>query len=569
MAKPPAEVRFPGDRNRRKKIRMRGIKQASKEIQDRLDRNLEELVEDPEVFLPDIKGEVDQSFFSKDLMAKTLKDVTAVSTKRHDIKWLRKRMTKKGGDGVSRALAGSLLAASEEDRSTVAVFKNPLFGVASYIRRGNGKQSHLAGIQNHNHPKLRLLVWDEHAKSGQWFFSWDGGFVFTGKTPEPPSEWIDWSLDNASIALSGDGDLRWSSGLDSGTVENGDLTEAGWLRLEFNDGTLVGLSRSALSSTDEQFGQSVAMSMLPPRLSDIAKAEWVWRPAGWPEDRDLPAVGMERLEEVLSTWMRFALDDSSLARACRSSILNSIEDGFVVGTHWFPENSRDDFLKHLNGTDEERAAIDCVLESIEHGIHVRTDGNVLDLDEDVVRLEESSCHPNLVALWPDYGHNILEDLYGIEGEEAEAVLEKQTKRKQGFGAFLRELGVSRSVAMKLKRLPWDSDALPSPLSFADELVRQAVDRGIASTVSKARKGQGLDMAMGWAWLTVHERTESDAWRFDEDSRDKGGDWVPALRALWDAASELLLKDNLDAVQDYESSMNWLAEITGAQVPSSQ
>ena len=64
MAKPPAEVRFPGDRNRRKKIRMRGIKQASKEIQDRLDRNLEELVEDPEVFLPDIKGEVDQSFFS-------------------------------------------------------------------------------------------------------------------------------------------------------------------------------------------------------------------------------------------------------------------------------------------------------------------------------------------------------------------------------------------------------------------------------------------------------------------------------------------------------------------------
>ena len=135
MAKPPAEVRFPGDKNRRKRIRMRGIKQASKEIQNRLDSNLEELVEDPEVFLPEIRGNVDQSFFSKDLMAKTLKEVTAVSTKRYDTKWLRKRMTKKGGDIVCRALAGSLLAASEEDRSTVAVFKNPLFGVASYIRR--------------------------------------------------------------------------------------------------------------------------------------------------------------------------------------------------------------------------------------------------------------------------------------------------------------------------------------------------------------------------------------------------------------------------------------------------
>ena len=265
--------------------------------------------------------------------------------------------------------------------------------------------------------------------------------------------------------------------------------------------------------------------------------------------------------------MRFSLDDSSLARACRSSILNSIDDGFVVGTHWFPEDSRDNFLEHMNGTDEERAAIACVLDSLNHGIHVRTDGSVLDLDEDVVRLEESSCHPNLVALWSDYGLTILEDIYGIDGDEAKAVLEKQAKRKQGFGAFLRELGASRSVAMKLTRLPWDSEALPSPLSFADELVRQAIDRGIASTVSKARKGRGLDMAMGWAWLTVHERTESDAWRFDEDSRDKGGDWVPALQALWDAASELLLNDNLDAAQDYESSMKCLAEVTGTQLPS--
>ncbi|MEC7756580.1 MAG: hypothetical protein VX621_02035 [Candidatus Thermoplasmatota archaeon] len=38
MAKPPAEVRFPGDRNRQKRVRVRGIKQASREIQRRLER---------------------------------------------------------------------------------------------------------------------------------------------------------------------------------------------------------------------------------------------------------------------------------------------------------------------------------------------------------------------------------------------------------------------------------------------------------------------------------------------------------------------------------------------------
>ena len=121
MVKPPAEVSFPGDKNRRKKIRMRGIKQASKEIQHRLDRNLEELMVDPEVFVPEIRGEVDGSFFSKDKMAKTLKELSTVASKRNDPRWLRKRMTKKGGDPVCCALAGSLLAATEEDLSLIHI----------------------------------------------------------------------------------------------------------------------------------------------------------------------------------------------------------------------------------------------------------------------------------------------------------------------------------------------------------------------------------------------------------------------------------------------------------------
>ena len=62
---------------------------------------------------------------------------------------------------------------------------------------------------------------------------------------------------------------------------------------------------------------------------------------------------------------------------------------------------------------------------------------------------------------------------------------------------------------------------------------------------------------------MHDRTESDAWRFDEESRDKGGDWVPALRALWDAAEALLLEDDLSADTDYRSSMDWLREVSGA------
>ena len=217
MAAGPAEVSFPGDKNRKKRIRMRGIKKASKEIQQRLDRNLEALLDDPEIFLPEIRAELGKP--RKDAVAATLKEVDSVSQKRHDRRWLTKRMTKRRGDLVCRSLAGSLLAAGDANISTVSVYNSPIYGTTSYVRRGNGKQSHMVGIQNFTNPRMRLLVWDDHAKAGNWFFSWHGGFVCSGKEPKAPAEWVDECLDSASIDLSGD-DVRWSRGLEREVVES-------------------------------------------------------------------------------------------------------------------------------------------------------------------------------------------------------------------------------------------------------------------------------------------------------------------------------------------------------------
>ena len=564
MAKPPAEVSFPGSRNRRRKVRVRGIKQASKEIQRRLESNLETLLDDPVCFVPEITGELGKvSFFgSKDRMAMTLKEIEILAAKRHDQRWLKKRMVKKGGDEVCRALAGSLLAAGEEDLSTVSVFKHPLYGTSSYLRRGNGKQSHLAGIQNFNHPRLRLLVWDGHAKAGQHFFSWDGGFVCSCSKAEAPPEWIDWVLDKSSVDLSGE-DVRWTVGLTEDMVRGEEFSENGWVLLTFQDGTKVGISPTSLAKTEEPFAQSLAITMMPPnKLGEVCEAEWMWRPRGWPEGEDLPSEGLERLSEVLDTWLRMSLDDAKLSEACRASVLNSIEEGHVVGSSWFHEEDREGFLNHLTGTDDEKRAISTILDSLDKGIHIRSDGVVLNLDSNVVRMEEGACHPNLVSLWPTHGKTVLAGMFGLSDEESQGILDRQARRKQGFGAFLRELGEELDTEMRLRRLPWENEELPEPLGMADRLIRKAIGDGVPSTVSLARKGKGLESAMGWSWLVVHNKTESDAWRFDESIRDKGGDWVPALQALWDAAEDLLLNDIEEAEEDYRNAMKWLAESSG-------
>ena len=559
MAAGPAEVSFPGDKNRKKRIRMRGIKKASKEIQQRLDRNLEALLDDPEIFLPEIRAELGKP--RKDAVAATLKEVDSVSQKRHDRRWLTKRMTKRRGDLVCRSLAGSLLAAGDANISTVSVYNSPIYGTTSYVRRGNGKQSHMVGIQNFTNPRMRLLVWDDHAKAGNWFFSWHGGFVCSGKEPKAPVEWVDECLDSASIDLSGD-DVRWSRGLEKEVVESARITDSGWVRLSFDD-VVVGITGSALAKTaDDPFIASVALGMMPPKLSAVARAEWMWRPQGWPDEMALPEEGCEKLDEVLLAWMNLALPDDKLARACKDSILGSIEEGYIAGSHWFAPDARSDFLGHLQGGDVEREALAAILDSLDGGARVRSDGVILDMENEVIRFEDSACHPVLVALWPEHGMEVLESMFGLTESEAESVHQRQTRRKQGFGAFLRELRASVSTAQRLQRLPWQNELLPSPLAFADALVRKATEDGISSTVALCRKAKKLDAAMGWAWLVVHDRTESDAWRFDQASRDKGGDWTPALAALWKAADALLLKDDLDAKSGYIEAMKQLAEASG-------
>jgi hypothetical protein len=288
----------------------------------------------------------------------------------------------------------------------------------------------------------------------------------------------------------------------------------------------------------------------------------MWRPQGWPDEMALPEEGREKLDEVLLAWMNLALPDDKLARACKDSILGSIEEGYIAGSHWFAPDARSDFLGHLQGGDVEREALAVILDSLDGGARVRSDGVILDMENEVIRFEDSACHPVLVALWPEHGMEVLESMFGLTESEAESVHQRQTRRKQGFGAFLRELRASVSTAQRLQRLPWQNELLPSPLAFADALVRKATEDGISSTVALCRKAKKLDAAMGWAWLVVHDRTESDSWRFDQASRDKGGDWTPALAALWKAADALLLKDDLDAKSSYVEAMKQLAEASG-------
>ncbi len=548
----PSKVQFPGQKKQR--MRARGTKRASEGVRKRLEKNLAALLEDPHARMPTVAYTVKRA--RKDPVQRSLKECAKVIAKKNDRKWLGKRMMRRRGDGVARALAGSLHAAHDDERSMVAVFDHPIFGSSSFVRRGVGKPTQMVAFQNFVNPRQRLLTWEEHARNGWWFFSIDDGIVCTGNEPNPPEGWIEGGLSDAPMKFSKKEGVYCSPNATSEQSDGVHLV-IGEATVVLDEGDLAGVGE------EESVARSVALRMLPPRLADFAEVEWNWRPEGWPEEKELPEDTQEKVNEVIDAWLNLSLTDSKLIKSLRMVLCRNLSEGCIIGEKWWPIDELDAMLEAISGSPPEKEALHLVFtEALKNGgLDVRGDGSFEELEEDVLRLEETSCHANLVALWPVWGDLILEKIYGITGDDAEQIIDRQTKRKQGFGAFLKKMDAERTEHVLMAKFPWKDGDMDGLCGRADALVRKARIDGIGSTITMAKKGRdALDKALGWAWINVHERAESEGWHFDSDARDKGGDWVPALKTLYEASDILVEQGMTDA---YVEAMEAFATRSGA------
>ena len=548
----PSKVQFPGQKKQR--MRARGTKRASEGVLRRLEKNLAELLEDPHALMPTIAYNVKRG--RRDPVQRSLKECAKVMAKKNDLRWLGKRMMRRRGDSVARALAGSLHAAHDDERSMVAVFNHPIFGTSSFVRRGVGKPTQLVSFQNHVHPRQRLLTWEDHARSGWWFFSLDGGIVCTGNEPIPPDGWVEGGLSDAPMKFS------QKDGVHCSPAAQPDQEEG----IHFSVGSVqVVIDNADLASVNEEgsFARAVALRMLPPRLADFADVEWNWRPEGWPEDKELSDTTQEKVDEVIEAWLNLSLPDSQLTQTLRKALCLSLDEGCIIGEKWWPMDNRNSMIEAISGSPPEKAALDLIFSEAlrDGGLHVRSDGSFEELESHVLRLEEESCHANLVALWSEWGEFVLEEIYGITGDEAEEIIEKQIKRRQGFGAFLKKMESERAEHLMVSRFPWEEGGMGGLCGRADALVRKARIDGVGSTITMAKKGRTpAEEAIGWAWINVHERAESEGWHFDSDARDKGGDWVPSLKALFEASEVLAEGGSSDS---YIDAMKTFATRSGA------
>ena len=549
----PSQVEFPGKKQQR--MRMRGTKQANLDTQKRLRKNLDRLLEEGEVLLPAMTWNGKLKWGRTDPVTKTLRELRRILDKRHDKKWLVKRMMSKRGDAVGKAFAGSLVAAHETDISLVGNYSHQSFGKASYVRKGDGKVAYQAGIQNHHMPTLRMLPWEDHARKGYFFFSWYGGFVCSGPTPSIPDGWLNDVLGRSRFNFTNEGNIWATEGLDFEKISENKMSAEGYLLLNFIDGSKVAISFNKLDTVKGKtsFIHDLALSMLPPNLSTIMEPDAIWYPEGCSRDGAKEALG-----RILDAWMGLTLNEGSIAQRAKAAVLHHLNDGFVVGEKWF--ETAEEAVQELNGSAAERdLALKLMIEATGAGIRISHRGEVLEREGTALEIAANSCNDVLSALWKDHGLAGLISM-GISEEEAEELWAAQCNKKRAFGKFLKDIESQRSKADIIQKFPYRRGKVPGPVGMIHDLTVRGLVDGVGKAEKEAlSKKDGIDAeSASWAWLIASGKSNGQEWQFSADARERGGAWSAAAIGVWKAGLALVNGEEVD----YKDSLQLLRKACG-------
>ncbi|RLF66759.1 MAG: hypothetical protein DRN57_06420, partial [Thermoplasmata archaeon] len=171
----------PVGRKKNYKVRT-GARTASKGLEKELKRKARRLAQDPTLALP--RCTVDVPLFRN--LEKKLRDIQSRKDSRS---YLEKAA--KSGDKLARAYAGALLLNHEDKIQYLAVMRTP-FGDVGYALRGSTTKEKLAGIQNYDNPRIKMMAFLEEVKKKKLFmFVTDNEVICTGKDPKPPKEVLD------------------------------------------------------------------------------------------------------------------------------------------------------------------------------------------------------------------------------------------------------------------------------------------------------------------------------------------------------------------------------------------
>ena len=269
----------------------------------------------------------------------------------------------KRGDKLARAYAATIGIVNEEKMPYLAPATYP-GGTITYALRGKTTKEKLIGVQNFDSPKWRILsVIDLVQKKGLHFYSYDDGFVCTGRYAHPPQDYVKLAAE-AVGATRLDGDT-YSCPHNPASINHlkFDWVSAGKKILICE--TCAAKSKNVLRRLAE--GMAVPKALTEFEISVVRPLKQV---SGKGDCKNLLNKPID--EQMLEDYSMGKLTDRELAEKHMSRVLESLEDinqrAYARADKCFGDDV-DAFVKDMTSDETEAKALAGLLSNINHPVY--------------------------------------------------------------------------------------------------------------------------------------------------------------------------------------------------------
>ena len=389
---------------RKKNYKVRtGARTASKGLEKDLKRRAKRLSNDPGLALP--RCTVDVPFFIK--LERKLKEIQ----RKKDSRAALERASKKG-DRLVRAYAAALLLNHEDKIQYLAVLRTP-FGDVGYALRGETSKEKLAGVQNYDNPRIKMMAYLEEVKKKKLFlFITENEVICTGKDPKPPKEVLEPLTKRLGKGMKRKGDVIHSPDLDPNTAKKRVPFKEPYLVVRWTPAELdMARSQTHARQNEDNMFATCASYMATDKISNYFEVDVIVKPI-CDRGEDCPCNPPPEVEEKLGFLER-------LGKVKTPTNIESYLEGKMMD-HRLIEKERDNYEMRLKEADQTVYIIEnrCYGRSKEEllkGLKLKgTEYTIvkafLDLAKGPILSSEKSPNLIMTPFWDDIGMDLLSNI---------------------------------------------------------------------------------------------------------------------------------------------------------------
>ena len=480
--------------------------------------NAKKLRQDPLLLLP--SGTEDSTKYFQNLRRRLKK----IQQFKDNEERLEKLANKKGLDG---ALAGTLLLAISEKAPFLAALTFPT-GEIAYAQRGKADKEKLIAVQHFDDPVFRLRgIKDLVYKKKLHVYSWDNGYICTGKEALPPSEFIDFI--KSKIGFPNTDGVIVCPHIPQKTATQKEYLTLNYLRIKWKPAsTIVALCENCAKFTKNTMF-TISKYILQRNLSEDFDVE-VMTQVGKHSDLS-PAQKNRLLQKYLSGELNDYDFIKQQAKSHEEHVKQAEEkilvlDGVSYGTDIAG------FVDALKPTPYEKEALEFILEKTTEPLIV------------------SKVTPNkiLERYWQEYGKAYLDSIID-EPSMAESFFHLEDTPSDIITLAF-EYNKRKSILAKLPQY----ESLPPLASFADLVARTYKTFGEKNALAEIKKHPDTPKgkSIAYAFLLSFGKATDVKWKYSKEEIEYGEFLTPYTKKLLAAESS-----------DYSTALQELLNASGS------